>query len=100
MIRLRLDAAARAEFLHETRYYEATRRGTGRRFRTAVAEAFDTAQRAPETGRPDEGGCRRLRVSGFPFSVVYRVESDEIVVYAIRPDAREPGYWVSRASGV
>lgn len=94
---LRLDAAARAELLHETQYYEATRPGTGRRFREAVDEAFGRARRTPKTGKPDEEGCRRLRVSGFPFSVVYREEKTEIVVYAVRSDAREPGYWLPRA---
>lgn len=93
---LRLVAAARAEFLHETRYYEATRAGTGRRFRESIAVTFDRIARQPQTGAPDEASCRRLRVKGFPFSVVYREEADEIVVYAIRPDARKPGYWRSR----
>jgi toxin ParE1/3/4 len=93
---LRLIAAARAEFLHETRYYEATRPGTGRRFRESVASTFERIARQPETGAPDEAGCRRLRVRGFPFSVVYREEAEAVVVYAIRPDARKPGYWRSR----
>jgi len=70
--RLRLDSAARAELLHETRYYGATRPGPGRRFREAVDEAFERIKRAPEAGKPDEEGCRRIRVAGFPFSVVYR----------------------------
>jgi plasmid stabilization system protein ParE len=95
--RLRLDVAARAELLHETEYYEATRAGRGRRFREAVAETFEKINRAPKAGRPDEVGCRRMRVAGFPFSVVYREETAEVVVYAVRPDAREPGYWRSRA---
>lgn len=38
-----------------------------------------------------------MRVKGFPFSVVYREETAAIVVFAIRPDAREPGYWLARA---
>jgi hypothetical protein len=38
-----------------------------------------------------------MRIAGFPFSVIYRDEVDEVVVYAIRPDAREPGYWLQRA---
>jgi hypothetical protein len=38
-----------------------------------------------------------MRVTGFPFSAVYREEKTEIVVYAIRADAREPGYWQLRA---
>lgn len=94
---LRLDAAARAELLHETRYYEATRPGTGRKFREAVDQAFGRIARTPQTGSPDEENCRRMRIKGFPFSAVYREEPNEIVVYAIRPDARKPGYWRPRA---
>jgi plasmid stabilization system protein ParE len=94
--RLRLDAAARAELLHETQYYEVTRPGTGRRFRDAVNDAFTRMKRAPETGKPDDEGCRRMRINGFPMSAVYREELTEIVVFAIRADAREPGYWHKR----
>lgn len=97
MKQLRLDTAARAEFLHETKYYEATRPGTGRRFRTAVAEIFARIEQNPMTGKSDEAGCRRVRVKGFPFAIVFRDEVTEIVVYAVRPDAREPGYWSARA---
>lgn len=97
MIRLRIDGAARAELLHEVEYYEAARPGMGRKFRLAADEAFERISRRPESGRPDVEGCRRMRIAGFPFSVVYREEKTEIVVYAIRPDARKPGYWRSRA---
>ena len=97
MTRLRLDSAARAELLHETRYYEATRPGTGRKFREAADDAFERIRRTPKAGKPDEEGCRRMRIAGFPLSIVYREEKSEIVVYAVRPDAREPGYWSSRA---
>ena len=97
MTRLRLDSAARAELLHETKYYAATRPGTGRKFREAADDAFGRIIRTPMAGKPDENSCRRMRINGFPFSVVYREEKAEIVVYAVRPDAREPGYWLSRA---
>ena len=96
MKRLRLDAAARDELLHEIGYYEATRPGTGRKFRVAVDQALDHIRHAPGAGKPDEENCRRLRIKGFPFSAVYREEASEIVIYAIRPDARDPGYWLAR----
>lgn len=96
MSRLRVVADARSELLHETRYYEATRPGTGRRYREAVASVLERIGNAPDSGKPDDEGCRRMRVVGFPFSIVYRVEKAETVIYAIRPDAREPGYWLSR----
>ncbi len=97
MKKLRLDSAARAELLHETRYYEATRPGTGRRFRTAVDEVFAPINQNPMMGKSDEAGCRPVRVKDFPFAIVFRDEATEVVVYAVRPDAREPGYWSARA---
>jgi len=94
--KLRFDASARAELLHETKFYGATRPGTGIKFQSAVQAALDRIRRSPATGRPDEAGCRRLRVKGFPFSLVYREEQDEVVIYAVRPDAKDPGYWRQR----
>ena len=98
MKRLRLDAAARVELLHEVRYYETVRSGTGRRFREAVDLAFAQIRRSPSTGKPEEADCRRIRVKGFPFAVVYREQPDEIVVFAVRNDARKPGYWLGRVA--
>ena len=96
MKRLRLDSQARAEFLHEITYYETTRPGRGRKFRAAVDEVFARIKQNPTAGKPEEAGCRRLRVKGFPFAIVFRDEALETVVYAVRPDAREPGYWLAR----
>jgi len=95
--KLRFDAAARAELLHEIRFYGSTRPGTGTRFQSAVQAVLDRVVQGPATGKPDEAGCRRMRVKGFPFSLVYREERNEVVVYAVRPDAKDPGYWLQRA---
>ena len=96
MKRLRLDSAARKELLHEVRYYETVRAGTGQKFREAVDVAFDKIRRSPQTGRPEDLDCRRIRVKGFPFAVVFREHPDEIVVFAVRNDARRPDYWLQR----
>jgi len=96
--RLRLDAAARAELLHEVRYYETVRPGTGRRFREAVDLVFARIRRTPTAGKPDDADCRRVRVKGFPFAVVFREQPDEVVVFAVRSDARKPGYWRERVT--
>jgi hypothetical protein len=94
--KLRFDASARAELLHETRFYSATRPGTGIKFQQSVQWALDRIRQSPATGKCDEAGCRRMRIKGFPFSVVYRDEKEEIVIYALRPDAKDPGYWLQR----
>ena len=40
----------------------------------------------------------KSKVRGFPFTVVYRDEPEEVVVFAIAPDRQQPGYWLQRAS--
>jgi plasmid stabilization system protein ParE len=93
---LRVDSAARAELLHESQYLERARSGYGKKFVAEIKAIFAQIRRNPQTGKPDEEGCRRLRVAGFSFSVVFREEQAEVVVYVIRPDHRQPGYWHSR----
>lgn len=96
MKKLRFDAVARGELLHETRFYGATRPGTGVKFQSAVQSTLNLIKRSPAAGKPDEAGCRRMRVKGLPFSLVYREEPHEVVIYAVRPDAKDPGYWLQR----
>lgn len=93
---LRVDAAARAELLHESQYLEQARPGYGKKFVAEVNSIFAQIKRNPDAGKADEEGCRRLRVTGFSFSVVFRQERSEVVVYAIRPDQKRPGYWYGR----
>ena len=90
------DAAARAELLHESQYLERAPRGYGKKFVAEIKSIFSQIRRNPKAGKPDEEGCRRFHVTGSSFSVVFREESIEVVVYAIRPDQRQPGYWHSR----
>jgi ParE toxin of type II toxin-antitoxin system, parDE len=95
--RIRLLGEARAELLHETAYYEGKREGTGRAFRESVNEAFALICRFPQGGAPAPSNTRRTKVKGFPFTVIYREVEREIVVFAIAPDRRQPGYWAPRA---
>lgn len=98
MKRLRLREEARAELLHETAYYEKKREGAGKRFREAVSASFALILRFPGGGAPGPAGTRRTKLRGFPFTVVYREDDSQIVVFAISPDRQQPGYWLPRAS--
>lgn len=96
MIQVRFLPAAEAELLHETDYYSKARKGFGIRFKDAVIAATDRAVRAPEAGAPGLGGTRKFRVKGFPFNVYYRLSEHEVLVVAVAPDSKHPGYWLSR----
>jgi plasmid stabilization system protein ParE len=94
---MRLREEARQEFLHEVSYYEEKQAGVGKRFREAVNAAFGLIRRFPGAGAPGPVDTRRTKVKGFPFTVVYRDEPGEIVVFAVAPDSRQTGYWLPRA---
>ena len=97
MKKLRVREEARAELLHETQYYEGKREGTGKRFRESVNASFALIVRFPSGGAPGPAGTRKTKVKGFPFTVVYREEKSQVVVFAIAPDRQQPGYWLLRA---
>jgi toxin ParE1/3/4 len=89
---------AEAELLHEVEYYSTARSGAGVRFQAAVEAAADRATRHPHGGAPSLKGTRSILVKGFPFSLVYRYASGELLVVAVAPHRKQPGYWLSRLS--
>lgn len=96
MITVRFLPLARAELLHEVEYYSKSTTGAGVRFQAAVEAALDRASRHPFGGAPTAHGTRSMLVKGFPFSVVYRANDGELLVVAIAPHRRRPGYWLPR----
>ncbi len=96
MNRARFIAAARLEFLAEVIYYSEAEAGLGGRFAAAVEEATARALAFPQSGSPYHSDTRRILVKDFPFSLVYRPDSDGIVIFAVAHHARRPYYWQSR----
>lgn len=68
----------------------------GLRFEAALTFTFDRAAEAPEQGPLLESGVRRLLVEGFPYGVLYAVETEQVVVLAVMHLRRRPGYWRGR----
>lgn len=96
MRRVRFVAAARREFFAEVIFYNEERAGLGARFTAAVEEATARAAAFPLTGSLASKSTRRVFVRDFPFAVVYRLTTDEIIVFALAHHSRRPGYWLSR----
>jgi plasmid stabilization system protein ParE len=97
VIPVEFHPAARAELDASTAFYESRLDGLGLRFLAAVEETTGRIASSPEGGSPMESGLRRRLVPGFPFSVIYRVADDAVLVLAIAHQHRRPGYWHRRA---
>jgi plasmid stabilization system protein ParE len=87
---------AQDEFLEQIAFYEEREKGLGERFRLSVQAATTLAATHPKLGSPWKLRTRRVFPKGFKFSVVYRNEAEEIVVFAVAHFRRRPTYWRSR----
>ena len=87
---------ARDEFLEQTSYYAEREKGLGDRFQRSVEVAVALAAAHPKLGSPWKLRTRRVFPRDFPFSIVYRIEPSEIVVFAIAHFKRRPTYWRRR----
>jgi toxin ParE1/3/4 len=96
VINARFHGEARLEFLDNVAYYEAIQIGLGERFRQSIEAAVALAASLPFAGSPHKHGTRRVFPKKFPFSVVYLVGEDEIVIFAVAHFKRKPGYWKGR----
>lgn len=96
MIKVRFLPEAELELLKEVTYYSKGGSGTGVRFQVAVEAAALRAAAHPLGGAPSFSETRSMLVKGFPFSVVYRPSNREVLVVAVAPHRRQPGYWASR----
>lgn len=95
----RFHPEAEVEITAEAAYYEERSAGLGERFTHEVQAAIKIAWLLPGIGSPYRYGTRRVFPKSFPFSVVYKERETELVILAIAPFPRKPGYWRKRWFG-
>ena len=93
-VRFRPEAAA--ELVEAVDWYEARGRGLGAEFLRALDAAISGIQRHP-LGYPSVfGNCRRALLRRFPYSVIYVVSDQEILIVACIHGRRDPALWQER----
>lgn len=95
-MKARFLPAAEIEFIKELACYAKARPGSAAKFEASVEAGTRMAVRHPLGGAPSYTGTRTFRVKGFPFSLVYRASETEVLVVAVAPHSKKPGYWISR----
>ena len=93
---IRFDPAAKRELNEAAEFYDSEDLGLGGSFLDAVERAFKQIQAFPESSQISLDPARTKVLSAFPFSVIYWVADDVIVVLAVAHHRRQPGYWRSR----
>ena len=92
---LRFLDLAEEEMTEAARSYEDQAAGLGERFLDEVEGCVDLLLDRPYIGRP-VGEFRRFPLRKFPFTLVYALEDENLVVVAVSHHRRRPGYWMGR----
>jgi len=79
-------------------FYESRSDGLGKDFLDDVQRAIDRSSDYPYSGEPVDSSLRRTLLHRFPFSLIYAVERESIVIIAVAHHGRAPGYWRSRVN--
>jgi plasmid stabilization system protein ParE len=62
-------------------------------FVNAVEAAIAAIILKPDRFREFEPGVRTCRVSKFPYSILYTLRENDIMILAVKHDRRDPDYW-------
>ena len=92
-MRLTYHPDAEAELIEAAQFYERNVRALGGQFLDAADLAICLIQDAPERWSIIEEEVRQYLMSRFPYSIYYRIRSDEIRILAVKHHSRHPDYW-------
>ena len=96
MIGYRFLPPAEEEMTEASLFYEATTSGLGTGFLDEIQRVVNVLCEHPELGQSVDRGLRRILLQRFPFSIIYSVELDAVLIVAIAHQRRRPDYWKER----
>jgi len=96
MSRFRFLPEASEELRAAAEYYDAQSVGLGRELVIQVRRLCRMIAESPKVGRSVRPELRRRLVRRFPYSVLYSIENDEVLIVAVAHHRRAPGYWRNR----
>ncbi len=84
------------EFREAARYYESEAPGVGLAFIAEVHRTMSIVVSHPRAAKRIRGSIRKKPLTHFPYSLLYSIESDLILIVAVAHHKRRPTYWRSR----
>ena len=93
---VRFHPAAREELRYAVEFYESRAEGLGSDLQEEVEAAVRRIAELPFAGSPREISVRRKVLRRFPFTLVYQVREQSVVIVAVMHQRQRPGYWRER----
>ncbi len=87
---------AQIEFEEAIKFYNQQREHLGDDFAAEVLNAINRILTHPEAWTKLSKRTRRCRTNRFPYSVIYQIRGDRILIVAVAHAKRKPKYWRDR----
>ena len=97
MMRVRLLPEAENELIEAAQWYREQSVGLDYEFIRCMDEAMKRIGRTPLMFPVIHQGKRRILAKRFPYSIIFDVLEDEILIYAIFHFSRNPKHWKRRS---
>jgi plasmid stabilization system protein ParE len=81
------------EFREAARYYESEAPGIGLAFIAELYRVLSVVLAHPRSAKKLRGSIRGKVLVHFPYTLLYSVESDVILIVAVAHQKRRPTYW-------
>jgi hypothetical protein len=94
--RVRFFEEAAEEIEHERQWYRERSLSAETSFLRDLDHAIEIVTEAPHRWPRYLAGTRRYVFPTFPFSLIYFVDDDVVVVVAVANDQKRPSYWRNR----
>ena len=95
-VKSRLTPEAELDLIEAIRWYDERDQELGDDFLRRVYQCIDSLERNPRLFPAVHRHMRRALVRRFPYQILYEIEIDEIIIYAIYHSARDPEAWKRR----
>jgi plasmid stabilization system protein ParE len=77
-------------------YYEEIYQGLGRRFILEVESTINRVQQNPMAWQKSGKHTHRCLRNRFPYSIIYQIRSNLILIVSVACNHQRPNYWVDR----
>lgn len=95
-MRIRILQPAERELLDVINYYNSERPGLGIEFAREIRLTINRIKAHPYAWTKIDPAFRRCPTNRFPYSVIYQITRQEIIIIAFMHHKRRPQYWRKR----
>jgi plasmid stabilization system protein ParE len=96
MTPIKFHPDADSEMMAAAIYYESQQEDLGKRFLSIVQNSINHIQINPNIYPVVHIDVRRCLTETFPFSILFRITPEKIIIMAVMHQHQNPGYWKYR----